>query len=328
MLRRLATTLVVVTVCFAVLQPWLPVHLSTITSGSMHPTMHDGDAYVVVETDDVAVGDVITFYSSTEDTYVTHRVVAARDGGYVTRGDTNPSTDQAAGHPLVTDTAVVGTVLTVHGSIVRVPYLGAVLLAVRAHLAAAFVVAAAIVAVAALRDEDTASPRVATTTDYLVPVLVASALVAFVAVLTATRDLSVVYVVTNSGTGGTVALGESVTRELVLTLEASPFTTVIVEPDGMRVLAQHADGEVRRLLVEYPAQTNVGAYDVRVRVFSYPRTLPHGVLSWLHGIDPLLAGAGSVLAGFTPVAVLSWPVLDDVPVRSPRYRWLYRHGRY
>lgn len=62
-----------------------------VVSGSMEPTFETGSLVYVVETDDYAVGDVVTF--SRENTVVTHRIVGVTHAGFVTKGDANAAAD-------------------------------------------------------------------------------------------------------------------------------------------------------------------------------------------------------------------------------------------
>lgn len=70
-----------------------------VVTGSMEPSIHVGD-YIVVEktdTDSLAEGDIISFYSEQSDIrglLVTHRIVGKEaDGSYITKGDANPVSD-------------------------------------------------------------------------------------------------------------------------------------------------------------------------------------------------------------------------------------------
>jgi signal peptidase len=103
-----------------------PLQLSYVYSDSMEPTIGQGDGYIVGPAGDITAGDIITFDSNTRGEYVTHRVVAVTDDGYITQGDNNPSTDQGVGHPVVTDESVVGTVLAVRGRPIVIPGLAGV----------------------------------------------------------------------------------------------------------------------------------------------------------------------------------------------------------
>jgi signal peptidase I len=68
---------------------------------SMLPTLEDGDLVVIQPTQaaSVSVGDVIVYGSPCSATgeAVIHRVVGTSGGGFITKGDNNQLTDQAAG---------------------------------------------------------------------------------------------------------------------------------------------------------------------------------------------------------------------------------------
>jgi signal peptidase I len=64
-----------------------------IQGGSMSPTIERGDLAFFIRPDNVEVGDIVIF--EVAGSIVTHRIVAIDpDGGYVTQGDANPSTDR------------------------------------------------------------------------------------------------------------------------------------------------------------------------------------------------------------------------------------------
>ena len=106
-----------------------PTLLAYVDSGSMEPTIDEGDGFVAIP---AAVagppteGDVITFHAEEIEGggLTTHRVVDETADGYVTRGDANPFTDQDGGEPQVTEDRIVATALQVGGTVVTVPHLG------------------------------------------------------------------------------------------------------------------------------------------------------------------------------------------------------------
>jgi signal peptidase len=94
-----------------------PFDILIVRGGSMAPTVNRG-AIAIVDTRARTphVGDIVSFHEPPR-VLVTHRVVALRDGGFITRGDANKTDD-----PLVRQPAdVVGTVD------LSVPHLGYVL---------------------------------------------------------------------------------------------------------------------------------------------------------------------------------------------------------
>lgn len=81
-----------------------------VVSGSMEPSIHDGDYIIIKKTDssELKEGDIICFYSTDDEIYGkmnTHRIVRRLDdGSFVTKGDTSFSEDGNA----VTADKIVG----------------------------------------------------------------------------------------------------------------------------------------------------------------------------------------------------------------------------
>ena len=114
-----------------------PVLLSFVTTGSMAPTMEPGDGFVAVPMElagPIEEGDVVVFRAKRVGGggLTTHRVVGATDEGYITQGDANPSTDQAADEPPVQEPQIVAKAARVGGAVVVVPYVGTVVEGMRA----------------------------------------------------------------------------------------------------------------------------------------------------------------------------------------------------
>lgn len=76
-----------------------------VVTGSMEPSIHEGDYIIVKKTDTDALkeGDIICFYSQDSDIYGrpnTHRIIEiADDGSFVTKGDANQSADEQTVSP-------------------------------------------------------------------------------------------------------------------------------------------------------------------------------------------------------------------------------------
>ncbi len=81
-----------------------------VVSGSMEPSIHDGDYIIIKKTDssELKEGDIICFYSTDNEIYGkmnTHRIVRRlADGSFVTKGDTSFTEDGNA----VTGDKIVG----------------------------------------------------------------------------------------------------------------------------------------------------------------------------------------------------------------------------
>lgn len=135
-------TLLVALVAAAIFVGFLvgqPVLLSYVETGSMEPTIETGDGFVVVPAmiaEDPEPGDVVVFQARElgGGRLTTHRIVEETDGGYITRGDANPTTDQETGEPTVTDAQIVGVAVRVGDALVTVPHVGTVIETTRAVL--------------------------------------------------------------------------------------------------------------------------------------------------------------------------------------------------
>lgn len=312
-LRPLALV-ALVTLVVAASAGLLPVGISYVTSDSMAPTLSPGDGYVLVE-GDVAVGDVVTF--RTPDGYVTHRIVGEGEDGYVTRGDANPATDQAAGMPPVRDSQVVGRALTVGGHLVVIPGLGTVaplLAAYRPLLVAGLVVAA--VALGLRRNRPAVPERdLLTVADVVKPLLVGVTAAAVVVLVTSVTTEHLTYVATaTGGTATTVAVGEPAVRTVTVDVVATPLTQTVIDTHGVTALDRTVAGSTATLDVRVPAQSTVGPYTASVSVHPYPAVIPRGVLVWLHGVHPWLAAVGSTAVSVAPVWLVYALLFDG---RSP-----------
>lgn len=65
-----------------------------VQSGSMEPAIMTGDVIFVKYQSQYQTNDVITFYEG-DKRIVTHRIVATRDGKFVTKGDANRTEDNS-----------------------------------------------------------------------------------------------------------------------------------------------------------------------------------------------------------------------------------------
>ena len=89
--------------------------LLVVLSGSMEPTIKTGSIVVVKPQSSYQTGDVITFSEKNNPKITTtHRVFGINDGGFITKGDANNSTDSAR----------VATGQIIGKTIFSVPYLG------------------------------------------------------------------------------------------------------------------------------------------------------------------------------------------------------------
>lgn len=360
-----AGIVVIVAVLLALVAPAAsPVQISYVTSDSMEPAIGTNDGYVLVPAGEVIPGEIITFYSDERDGYVTHRVVGTTANGYLTQGDNNPSTDQAAGNAPVEPDAIAGQVLTVGGTPVLIPQLGAVIGFLRANWMLAFSLASLFVVVRALRGSNSAAGTagkrsVLHSRKVVIPTVLMTIVASVLLISAGAAHTELTYSVTETGDEDprVLSVGENRTVSLEANVAKTPWTRVLTETEGMTLInTTRADtseaanataaaagnrqpgifGTFRQQFItassmtlnaDVPAQAQPGAHTAEVSMYPYPATLPKGILAQLHAIHPWLAALGSVLVVIIPGYVLYWLLIDPTaPIRSSRRRWLHRLG--
>lgn len=315
-----------------------PIQPTYATSGSMEPTIMEGDLYFVLTFATAEEGDVATFYSPRDGEYVTHRIVDRTDEGFVTRGDANPSTDQASGRPPVDRSQVLGIVLTVGGSPVAIHNAGVAVRFLRSHRLLLVGLAVAVVLLPELREllgsgRDGRERDVVRAGHVMRPLFAGSIALCLVLLAWSMSTHDMTWVAVQGGVTGAYSLpvDQPATRQVNVHTHtpsfAAPFTTTLIETEGMTVAERVTDGSTVHLTVELPAVEATGPYRTRVHVYPYPATLPRGILEGLHGVHWMAAAVGSLLPVFVPVWLLY--VLsggDEAILRGSRNRRLRRLG--
>jgi len=300
-----------------------PVVVTSPDTGSMEPTVSTTDVAVLTAAGEPAPGDVVLYRSTDPDTgLVLHRVVDETADGYVTRGDANPTTDQAAGSPPVTDDRIVAVA---DGDPATVPWLGA-LLSTPALLVAAWLAAGLwlLLARAEPDPEPTGPPE--TVAPSLFPLFVAVGVLVGVGVLVLSAGLPAVESVAVVSTAvadepgnGVVPVGERATHDVRFTA-AIPGTYQTATADGdlalVGVRSRVADRNAT-VVVANPPRESPGAQRATVSVYSFPPVLPRDTLQWATGISPWFAGALAGTAAGSAVLVLGLVVTGD-RIRRPR----------
>lgn len=290
-----------------------PAYLGSATSGSMAPTIETDDGYVVVGPGDVSVGDVVVFESAERGGYVTHRIIEETPEGFVTRGDANPVTDQAAGMRPVPRSSIVGEVLSVGGAPVVLPGLGVLVRVVDEHGVAALAVVAGAGVVIGVRDRRRRDPRTRPVLRVgdVVPPLLAGAITLSVAAVLLAASSHVLFL------EGEFA-GEETTT-VTLDGDVGPFSQLVVRADGVTVEEQAVEDGRVRLALSVPPSSQDSA--VRLHVRPYPGTLPRAQLEALDRVHPLLAAVASIGVVLGPLVVAYVFLLDPKqPLRAPLSR--------
>ena len=352
MLKKAGVVALLLFVALLIAPAASPVQISYVVSDSMSPTIGTNDGYILVDTGAVEEGDIITYYSEERGTAVTHRAVEVSEDGIVTQGDANPSTDQAAGYPLVQPADVSGTVLTLGGGPLRIPNLGVGVALLRSYwyVTGLLLAGGVLYSLAgSARQRQRAAvlrSREVVLTATAVAVIVSASLVA----LAATHQTTV-YQVTENETPGdrTLTVGAERTESMTVRLSKTSATYALTETEGMTLTnatvvdepgdspggagalgwlrSRFLQSERQNLTATIPAQTETGPHRTSLSVYTYPRTLPRGVVVALHDVHPLLAALSTVLVGVGPLYAVYWLLVDTVvPLRGTRSRRLRRLG--
>lgn len=316
---------VVVLLCLAVLAivpSGAPIRLSYVYSDSMEPTLDTGEGYVIVATDDVEVGDVATFRSPERDEYVTHRVVGRSEQGYLTKGDNNPTTDQAAGYAHVRREQFVGRVLTVGGSPLTIPHLGALVAFLRGHWLALLALGGL---GAAVHERRRASHRpsrnVVRVRDVLLPTYAVGIAAAVSFVVLGAQVQQVAFVVVDRPTEASTLLTVGEPREVSFAVGRSPlpFARSVVDADGMTVTNVSRNASTLDVTARVPPPESTGVHRTRLAVYQYPAVLPAALLRRLHAIHPVVAATAAVGVATSPLTVAYALLFDGrTPIRPVR----------
>lgn len=300
-----------------------PVFVGSATSDSMAPTIGAGDAYLVVPSDGLETGDIVTFRAPERGGYVTHRIVEDAEGGFITKGDASERTDQAADLAPVTSDAVVGEVAVIAGNPVVVPSVGGALSAIREYELAIIALLVGLGIVLSVRDRSRDRPgRSLLRVGDVVPPILLGAFVLLVAVFALAPSAHVVsYTVTD--TGGETTPDEQITETVTLNTASSPLTRTVVRADGASIKGHSSVESGRQLTLGIDPEERARQGIATVSVARYPVVLPRGMVGWFHDIHPILASIVSALSIVGPLAVFAGLLLDgQQPLRNPSFRTL------
>lgn len=331
-----------------------PVQLSYVTSDSMSPTIDTDEGYVIVPAGTVEAGDIITFYSEERATYVTHRATRVTADGIVTKGDGNPTPDQASGYPLVQSSDVSGKVLTIGGDPLVIPFLGVVLQTATSHWYLVVGALGVYALATGLRTERRRTRKhVLRSREIILPVMVVVIVAGVLFVSLGAVQQTEVYTVTEGSAAApmTLTAGESATESIDLKTVNSPVAHVVVETEGMAIVNttveppgetgdrtateaaagwlpwQPFETSTRTVAVRIPPQETVGPHATTVRIHPYPAVLPGPVITRLHGIHPLVAAITTVLSSILPLYLVYRVLIDSAaPLRRGQSRLDRRFG--
>jgi signal peptidase I len=305
-----------------------------VISGSMEPTLHIGDGFLLWPARRYQPGDVITYRPVVlKAERVTHRIRSESPGGFVTLGDANAGTDQADGEPPVTPDRIIGRAVTLGGQVVRIPQLGEISGAVRglfgSHLTAlagAMLGLGLLLVVAdALRPGRQRRSRARWRVGHLYAALSGTLVLAVGAtMLLGSRVHPVEYLASQNPGSQTnhVPVGRDGTvKAIVHNLGVIPvyhFSTALGQAEVLTAptaIAARSEGEIT---LRTPPRATPGWYREYVRVFHYPPVLPRPLLVRLYAQSPYLAMFGVLAALGMMLWIGSWFLNTWAPLNGQR----------
>jgi signal peptidase len=302
-----------------------PVVVATPDSGSMVPTAQTHSLVVVVDTEP-SVGDVALFETPTRDQAVLHRLVDRTPEGdaFITKGDANAATDQAAGDPPVSPDQVYGTVPTLFGHPLVVPYAGLILTNPVVGFGAWALLGASLLYTTtggqAVRETVASVPvRV-----HVVVLAVAIMVVIPVAAVVAPASVTAEVVTTTTASGENPAVvqpGEVGERTIRISSPVIWGLQTTAEAEGdLRIRSVEATGGgTRTVTVVNEPTAEPGVQRGTITVYSFPATLPKPVLDALVDVHPVVAGFASALPIGGSVLVAAMLFIDPrLPLRASR----------
>lgn len=284
----------------------MPLMVTSPISDSMTPTITQGDV-VIVTSGETEVGDTILFETSQHNRNILHRAVETTDNGqFITQGDANNITDQQDGFDPVNRGDIHGSVVTIGGSPLSVPFIGAVLSNPTAVLSIWVVISLIGFAPTLFGGDDrgtrtTPADRGTSDRKIILGIAICTMFILPVAIIgtPVTEDATIITsesVSAEADSQRTAPIGHSTTQEVVMTSESLI---------GMTQSA-HLEGDLRLEGVESPpseAKTSIFVSNppregptsdiAQITLYSYPGTLPQPILQSLANIHPAFAALAS-----------------------------------
>lgn len=321
MLKRAGLVLVGLACLLTIVPAAAPVQFAYVYSDSMEPTIGQSDGFVLVPAGEVTTGDVVTFRSTERDAYVTHRVVGRTESGFTTKGDNNPTTDQAAGYATVRRDDITGKVLTVSGTPVVVPGFGHAVRFIESHRPLVIGLLGIVLIAGFLHGRTPTRPSrsVHRVRGLLWPIFAVALVsaVGFQAAGGVTEQLTYVAVESQVGGANTITVGEPKTDSVAVERSTLPLTTEVIGAEGMTVTSETRNDSTITASLRVPPPTRTGVVTTEVHVRRYVTVLPPAVIRRLHALHPLLAAAVTAALAMSPIALVTLLTVDGKrPIRS------------
>ncbi|MFT4146152.1 MAG: signal peptidase I [Mobilitalea sp.] len=319
--------------------------LTYVYSNSMEPLIKVNDAFLVCPVKKLAVGDIIMYRPMVlKAPYITHRIIAIGESGYITKGDNSAYKDQDNGEPEVIKEQIIGKVVTINGQPLIVPGLGNISAHVQEklgnnsrYLSGVFLLFAILTFFVGKKNKKKRKNRNRWRLRHVYQILVIlSACTIIVSIYHGSRVSKLQYLVSEypSNQGDQIELNKP--DQLVLKIKNNSFFPVWTIVSGIDPLSVHEAPEYLWLrsegtvLFDVAPQNKIGLYQGYVQVYNYPILLPRAGIQLLHQASPFFAvlATGLAMALWIHILLLILNHIhgfeDWIPLRAIRDKVLQR----
>jgi signal peptidase len=279
--------------------------LTYVYSNSMEPLIRVNDAFLVWPIKNLKTGDIVMYRPVVlKASYITHRIIATGETGFITKGDNAPYQDQESGEPEVTIDRIIGKVVTVNGKPLVIPGLGKLASTVQSGIGAyvrvlsvIFLIAGVLLSVIGGRKSvrKLKPRRRLRLRNVYKAISITAAVIIILSIYLGSRVTRVEYLV--SEYPGDVGNQIEVNKEDILRMEVlnNGFFPEWVVMTGIAPISVLKGPEYvlprsrGRAVLRVSPQRETGIYQGYVQVWHYPILLPRVLILFLHAIHPLLA---------------------------------------
>lgn len=305
-----------------------PLSLVSIQGNSMDPTITSGSLLVTYETHNVAVDDIVTFYSEQTEGFVTHRITETTDNGlFITLGDNNAVTDQEIGIKPLAPSDITSKAVEFNGEPVYIPYLGQLFTIFGQNLLLLTSIGFGVLGFIYTVQQRVNSRRVYSeivAKDIFQPIFaVALAMLILLFMFNATL-LSVPFVYTSEETAAqqqyVLYTGDEIQQETItINSSSSWYTDKLYVTEGFEPIT--IDETINQTIInsQLPTRANPGSYETTVSIYTVPAVLPQSLAQQTATISPVIPVTASSLILIAPFYLIyRFYIGPNTPSRNPR----------
>ncbi len=286
--------------------------LTYVYSDSMEPLIKVNDAFLVWPAAQLKAGDIIMYRPEVlKAPYITHRIIALGESGYITKGDNSPYQDQDSGEPEVSKDRIVGRVVTFRGQPLIVPGLGKLSAILRngfgkytRYLSGVFLMLGLLSVIAGGRSrvrKPKPCRRLRLRHIYR-GIVIAASIIIMITVYFGSRVSQIKYLVSEYPGERWDSIAVNQQDQLIMTVRNNGLIPVWIICKGISPLSVNdSPGRIGArssgtVLLDVEPHHRTGIYQGYVQVYHYPVLLPRTWTVLLHRADPTFANLAVTIA--------------------------------